>query len=97
MLKSQRFASLFRHYAKHHGLDKETLVFYFTEELQNEDTPESVHMQVNTIDTHTKHKPLLSIDCRVMICFTEELQNEDTPESVHMQVIAKPALSVSSS
>lgn len=28
------------------GLDKETLVFYFTEELQNEDTPESVHMQV---------------------------------------------------
>jgi hypothetical protein len=46
MLKTQRFASLFRHYAKHHGLDKETLVFYFTEELQNEDTPESVHMQV---------------------------------------------------
>lgn len=36
-----------RHYAKHHGLDKETLVFSFTEELQSEDTPESVHMQVN--------------------------------------------------
>lgn len=49
MLKTQRFASLFRHYAKHHGLDKETLVFYFTEELQNEDTPESVHMQVRSI------------------------------------------------
>jgi hypothetical protein len=46
MLKTQRFASLFRHYAKHHGLDKETLVFFFTEELQNDDTPESVHMQV---------------------------------------------------
>lgn len=26
--------------------DKETLVFSFTEELKNEDTPESVHMQV---------------------------------------------------
>ena len=36
MLKNQRFSSLFRHYAKHHGLRKENLSFFFTEELQNE-------------------------------------------------------------
>jgi len=61
MLKTQRFASLFRHYAKHHGLDKEELVFYFTEELQNEDTPETVHMQRNDeiiVRTRKTAKPL---------------------------------------
>ena len=36
MLKNQRFSSLFRHYAKHHGLRKEDLAYYFTEPLQNE-------------------------------------------------------------
>ncbi|CAM9317507.1 unnamed protein product, partial [Phaeothamnion confervicola] len=35
MLKQQRFSSLFRHYAKHHGLKKDDLAYYFTEELQN--------------------------------------------------------------
>ncbi|KAG5185888.1 BTB/POZ protein [Tribonema minus] len=45
MLKNQRFSSLFRHYAKHHGLRKEDLAYYFTEALQNEDTPESIFLQ----------------------------------------------------
>jgi len=47
MLKNQRFSSLFRHYAKHHGLKKEDLAYYFTEELQNDDTPETVYLQRN--------------------------------------------------
>eukprot|EP00904_Undaria_pinnatifida_P002730 jgi/Undpi1/12458/HiC_scaffold_5.g02129.m1 len=47
MLKNQRFSSLFRHYAKHHGLRKDDLAYYFTEELQNEDTPETVFLLVD--------------------------------------------------
>ncbi|CAN0479808.1 unnamed protein product, partial [Scytosiphon promiscuus] len=47
MLKNQRFSSLFRHYAKHHGLRKDDLAYYFTEELQNEDTPETVFLLVS--------------------------------------------------
>eukprot|EP00953_Heterococcus_sp_UTEX-ZZ885_P039908 20421-Heterococcus_DN1.PRE.3 len=39
MLKNQRFSSLFRHYAKHHGLRKEDLAYFFTEALQNEVRP----------------------------------------------------------
>ncbi|KAG5185475.1 BTB/POZ protein [Tribonema minus] len=45
MLKNQRFSSLFRHYAKIHGLKKEDLTYFFTEGLRNEDTPESVYLQ----------------------------------------------------
>jgi len=45
MLKSQRFSSLFRHYAKYHGLKKDTLEYFFVSELQNDDTPESVMLQ----------------------------------------------------
>ena len=44
MQKNQNFGCLFRHYAKHNGLQKEDLVFYFTSELSPEDTPESVHL-----------------------------------------------------
>lgn len=47
MKVNQNFSSLFRHYAKHHGLRKEDLVYYFTEELQPDDTPASVHLQKN--------------------------------------------------
>ena len=36
MLRDQHFSSLFRHYGKHNGVDKETLVFFFTEELMQE-------------------------------------------------------------
>lgn len=36
MLKNQRFSSLFRWYAKTHGLRKEELAFSFTNRLRNE-------------------------------------------------------------
>ena len=45
MLKTQRFSSLFRHYAKYHGLRKDDLEYYFVNMLENEDTPESVQLQ----------------------------------------------------
>ena len=45
MLKTQRFSSLFRHYAKYHGLRKDDLEYYFVNALENEDTPESVQLQ----------------------------------------------------
>jgi hypothetical protein len=45
MLKTQRFFTLFRHYAKHHGLPKDDLEFFFIDPLKNEDTPESVQLQ----------------------------------------------------
>lgn len=56
MLKNQRFSSLFRHYAKHHGLRKDDLAYYFTEELQNEDTPETVFLLVRQRDTQRMHR-----------------------------------------
>ena len=45
MLKTQRFSSLFRHYAKYHGLRKDDLEYYFVNPLENEDTPETVQLQ----------------------------------------------------
>ena len=45
MLKTQRFSSLFRQYAKYHGLRKDDLEYYFVNLLENEDTPESVQLQ----------------------------------------------------
>ncbi|CAM9612712.1 unnamed protein product [Chrysoparadoxa australica] len=57
MLKNQRFSSLFRHYAKHHGLKKDDLTYYFTEELQNEDTPESVFLQTRDEIVVKKKRP----------------------------------------
>ncbi|DBA04374.1 TPA: hypothetical protein N0F65_002136, partial [Lagenidium giganteum] len=49
MQKTQRFSSLFRHYSKHHGLPREALDFFFTNCLDPEDSPESVHLQKNDI------------------------------------------------
>mmetsp|Transcript_27035 Transcript_27035/g.40920 ORF Transcript_27035/g.40920 Transcript_27035/m.40920 type:complete len:363 (+) Transcript_27035:111-1199(+) len=58
MLKSQRFSSLFRHYAKYHGLRKDDLEYYFVNPLENEDTPESVQLQRgDTIMVRKKRKP----------------------------------------
>lgn len=45
MLKTQRFSSLFRHYAKYHGLRKDDLQYHFVNLLKNEDTPESVQVR----------------------------------------------------
>jgi hypothetical protein len=44
MQKNQTFSCLFRHYAKHNGLDKESLVFTFLCELEGDQLPESVHL-----------------------------------------------------
>jgi hypothetical protein len=53
MLRDQHFSSLFRHYGKHNGVDKDGLVFFFTEELMQEldgnDTPRSVHLRKNDV------------------------------------------------
>lgn len=58
MLKTQRFSSLFRHYAKYHGLKKDDLEYYFVNLLENEDTPESVQLQRgDTIMVRKKRKP----------------------------------------
>lgn len=58
MLKTQRFSSLFRHYAKYHGLRKDDLEYYFVNPLENEDTPESVQLQrSDTIMVRKRRKP----------------------------------------
>ena len=58
MLKSQRFSSLFRHYAKYHGLRKDDLEYYFVNPLENEDTPETVHLQRgDTIIVRKRKRP----------------------------------------
>lgn len=58
MLKTQRFSSLFRHYAKYHGLRKDDLEYYFVNALENEDTPESVQLQRgDTIMVRKRRKP----------------------------------------
>jgi len=58
MLKTQRFSSLFRHYAKYHGLRKDDLEYYFVNPLENEDTPESVQLQrSDTIIVRKRRKP----------------------------------------
>lgn len=58
MLKTQRFSSLFRHYAKYHGLRKDDLEYYFVNPLENEDTPESVQLQRgDTIMVRKRRRP----------------------------------------
>lgn len=44
MQKNQTFSCLFRHYAKHNGLRKDDLVFYFVNELHPDEMPEVVHL-----------------------------------------------------
>uniref|UniRef100_A0A7S0SZ81 BTB domain-containing protein n=1 Tax=Chromulina nebulosa TaxID=96789 RepID=A0A7S0SZ81_9STRA len=58
MQKNQTFSCLFRHYAKHNGLRKEDLTFFFVDELQQEQTPETVHLMTqDEIWVHHKKKP----------------------------------------
>ena len=49
MQKPQSFSSMFRHYAKHNGLDKTTLRFFFVEELEPDQTPETVALMPHDI------------------------------------------------
>ena len=44
MVRNQQMSCLFRHFSKHHGLEKEDLEFTFVDQLRNEDTPESIHL-----------------------------------------------------
>lgn len=71
MLKNQRFSSLFRHYAKHHGLRKDDLAYYFTEELQNEDTPETVYLLVRLSYDHPRVGLMVGHPHRVSRFFQE--------------------------
>eukprot|EP00815_Leptocylindrus_aporus_P011629 CAMPEP_0116057616 /NCGR_PEP_ID=MMETSP0322-20121206/4717_1 /TAXON_ID=163516 /ORGANISM="Leptocylindrus danicus var. apora, Strain B651" /LENGTH=341 /DNA_ID=CAMNT_0003541661 /DNA_START=9 /DNA_END=1030 /DNA_ORIENTATION=- len=58
MLKTQRFSSLFRHYAKYHGLRKDDLEYCFVNALEGDDTPETVQLQRgDTIMVRKKRKP----------------------------------------
>ncbi|GMH82324.1 hypothetical protein TrST_g12549 [Triparma strigata] len=45
MTTSQKMSSLFRHYAKYHGLRKEGLVFTYTDVLKGSDTPNVVGLK----------------------------------------------------
>mgnify|MGYP003385142547 CR=1 FL=1 len=49
MQKPQSFSSMFRHYAKHNGLDKSTLQFLFVDQLENDETPETVALMPHDI------------------------------------------------
>ena len=49
MQKPQSFSSMFRHYAKHNGLDKTTLRFFFVDELEPDETPETVALMPHDI------------------------------------------------
>ncbi len=62
MIKTQRFSSLFRHYAKYHGLKKDDLEYYFTSFLENEDTPESVNLQRYDVITVRKKRPAVLLE-----------------------------------
>jgi len=89
MLKTQRFSSLFRHYAKYHGLRKDDLEYYFVNPLQNEDTPESVQLQRGDtimVRKRRKEKPPepASDDTEFFKDLKDLLDEED-----HMDVIFK--------
>lgn len=66
MQKNQSFSCLFRHYAKHNGLRKEDLIFYFTDELQQDQTPETVHLmpQDEIWVQHRKKVELKKLECK---------------------------------
>lgn len=80
MLRDQHFSSLFRHYAKHNGVDKETLAFFFTEELMQElepsDTPRSIFLRRNDIIViRHRHRPTPD-----NLCVRLDLDAEDALE-----------------
>lgn len=89
MLKTQRFSSLFRHYAKYHGLRKDDLEYYFVNPLQNEDTPESVQLQRgDTIMVRKRRKPEPPEPAADDSEFFKDLK-ELLEEEEHMDVIFK--------
>jgi hypothetical protein len=60
MQKNQRFHSLFRHYAKYHGLKKAELEYSFLSYLEDDDTPETVQlMRHDVITVQKKRVPIV--------------------------------------
>lgn len=95
MLKTQRFSSLFRHYAKYHGLRKDDLEYYFVNLLENEDTPESVQLQRgDTIMVRKRRKPELpepAADDEEFFKDMRELLADEEHMDCVFQVHASPA------
>lgn len=94
MLKTQRFSSLFRHYAKYHGLRKDDLEYYFVNPLENEDTPESVQLQrSDTIMVRKRRKaepPEAAADDEEFIKDMRELLDDDEHMDAVFLVHAEP-------
>mmetsp|Transcript_39186 Transcript_39186/g.55142 ORF Transcript_39186/g.55142 Transcript_39186/m.55142 type:complete len:360 (-) Transcript_39186:631-1710(-) len=89
MLKTQRFSSLFRHYAKYHGLRKDDLEYYFVNPLENEDTPETVQLQRgDTIMVRKRRKPVQPTpetnDNEFIKDFREILDDEEHMDAVFL-------------
>lgn len=99
MLKTQRFSSLFRHYAKYHGLRKEDLEYYFVNPLENDDTPESIQLQrADTIMVRKRRKPHTPIAAsndeeffKDMKDLLDDDEHMDAVFVVHGDQLAKPA------
>lgn len=87
MLKTQRFSSLFRHYAKYHGLRKDDLEYCFVNPLEGEDTPETVQLQRgDTIMVRKKRKPELpeaaASDGEFIADFRELLEDNEHKDTI---------------
>mmetsp|Transcript_23985 Transcript_23985/g.35203 ORF Transcript_23985/g.35203 Transcript_23985/m.35203 type:complete len:308 (+) Transcript_23985:105-1028(+) len=85
MQKTQSFNSLFRHYAKHNGLSKEDLIFYFVDLLGPDETPESVHLMsrdevwVQHRKSNSPHPIRSHTECPLGDCFRKVLSsNQNT-------------------
>jgi speckle-type POZ protein len=77
MQKSQAFSCLFKHYAKHNGLKKDDLVFYFTDELKPDETPETVHLMPND---------------EITVCRRNRLEEDDEEGDKHEEPVQESFL-----
>lgn len=81
MQKPQSFSSMFRHYAKHNGLDKTTLRFFFVDQLEPDQTPETVALMPHDV-IHVSHvvSPSLPItvphSCELADCLGSLLRED---------------------
>ncbi|GMH68466.1 hypothetical protein TrVE_jg566 [Triparma verrucosa] len=88
MLKTQKFSSLFRHYAKYHGLRKDDLEYTFVERLELDDTPEGVQLQRgDVIEVSEKKKsppsPIRSNDESYRLDLLGLLADTDSRSGLH--------------
>ncbi|KAL7466804.1 hypothetical protein ACHAXS_007082 [Conticribra weissflogii] len=101
MLKTQRFSSLFRHYAKYHGLRKDDLEYFFVNMLENEDTPESVQLQRgDIIMVRKKRKPEppepAANDTEFFVDMKELLDDEEHMDTLFLVHPSPPSISSAS-